>query len=98
MGSYKQLLLAVFCVSAVLPVLAQSPPASSRDERAVTMRVLDPDASEAAEVVRKIPPRKPKRSGEAADGRARDLASPGGNDQEKDEAGHSRSGRPAHIR
>ena len=51
------------------------------------MRVLDPEASEAAEVVRKFPPRKPKRSGEAADGRARDLASPGGNDEQDDEAG-----------
>ena len=77
MGSFKRLLLAVVLLCAVPSVLAQVPPAPPRDDRTSTMRVLvDPDASELSEVVRKIPPPKSRRSGETADARARDLANP----------------------
>jgi len=64
-------------VSCASTVLAQTPTAGSREDRAVTMRILvDPDTTLPDEIVRKIPPPKPKRPGGAADVSAKDLENP----------------------
>jgi hypothetical protein len=76
MGSRETfIVLAMACC--VPAVFAQSP---TRDELAATMRVMDPAATDPDVIIRKIPPAKPKRSGESSDSATKDLTSPGGED------------------
>ena len=76
---YKKLVLALALLLVVQVVLAQAPPASQPDERAVTIGIIrNPDANAPDEIIRKISTSHPRQRGEAADGSGADLASPGG--------------------
>jgi len=78
-GPARRMFLAVVLTSCAPAVVAQAPRASNRDDLNVTMGVIaNPDATEADEIVRKIPRSKPDRPGEGADAPAQDLADPNG--------------------
>ena len=76
----RRLILGVVFAFTVPAAFAQAPPAGNRDDMDVTMRtIVNPDAIEPDEIVRKIPPPKAKKRGQGTDDRADDLARPGEN-------------------
>src|SRR5690242_511355 len=75
----KQLFLAVLFASSI-PGLAHAQSGPDRDELRATMRVMAPDASDADQIYRKIPPPRSKKPGVNDDAPAKDLANPGGHD------------------
>jgi hypothetical protein len=81
----RQLILAGVIAFGV-PAVSANVPTSNRDDLKVTMRVLEPDAVEPDQIIRKIPPAKPKRRGASGDNPTNDLADPTGNN-EPDETG-----------
>src|SRR5690242_9951297 len=85
MGS-KQLFLAVLFASS-LPGFANAQSGPDRDELKATMRVMAPDASDADQIYRKIPPPRSKKPGVNDDAPAKDLANPGGHSDDAGSAG-----------
>jgi translation initiation factor IF-2 len=76
MKTARQLVRAVVLALAVPVVMAQAP-AGTRDDPDATMRVItDPDARDASQILRAIPPPKPANRTQRPDGSATDLANP----------------------
>ena len=78
MSSFKQLIFATAFLGAAASALAQSPPDSQPDDRAVTIGIIrNPDANAPDEIVRKIPAPQPRKRGNTDDS-GTDLANPRG--------------------
>src|SRR5882672_9472800 len=76
-GPARRLIVVVILTSSAPAAFAQTPQASNRDDLDVTMGVIaNPDATEADEIVRRIPRSRPHRPGEGDDSQAKDLADP----------------------
>src|SRR5687768_7806337 len=65
-----------------VPAVHAQGPVAGGDDPDVTMQVIvDPNAQHPDDIIRKIPPAKPRRPGEAADAAAKDLDNPRDADQ-----------------
>jgi len=92
----RRLLLAVVFAFSAPSAFAQAPAASNRDDLDVTMRtIVNPDATEPDEIVRKIPPPRARKPKHDDDDRTDDLAQPGTNSEPDEPGGAADPGSPA---